>query len=281
MTTLITSIAGMRAARAELSGTVALVPTMGALHDGHLSLIRLARQHAEHIIVSVFVNPLQFGPNEDFDRYPRDLHADLAAVEGLADLVFAPTTEEMYPLPDPFRVDVGPIGSVLEGAARPGHFSGVATVVLKLLTIISPDLAVFGQKDAQQLTVVRRLVADFNLPVAIIPAPIIREETGLARSSRNAYLSEQGRRDALTLSHLLRDLQHHAMPAADLRIFLSALADTEAVQWDYAEALDAETFQPISSDFIGEALVVCAARVDGVRLLDNAFVNVSTPAGER
>lgn len=281
MTTLITTIPELRAARAELTGTVALVPTMGALHDGHLSLIRLARQHADHIIVSVFVNPLQFGPNEDFDRYPRDLAADLAAVDGLADIVFAPSTAEMYPLPDPFQVDAGPIATVLEGAIRPGHFNGVATVVLKLLTITAPDIAVFGQKDAQQLTVIRRLVVDFNLPVAIIPAPIVREESGLARSSRNTYLSEQGRRDALALGHLLRDLQHHQMPAADLLTFLGALADTDSVQWDYAEALDPDTFQPIEHGFTGEALVVCAARVDGVRLLDNAFVNVSTPAEER
>ncbi|MCT1558248.1 pantoate--beta-alanine ligase [Helcobacillus massiliensis] len=278
MTRLITTIAEMRDIRASLTGRVGLVPTMGSLHDGHLTLMRRAREQSDVLIVSDFVNPLQFGPNEDYDRYPRDLDGDLAKVDGLADYLFAPSAEEMYPAEEPFQVDVGRIGTVFEGAIRPGHFNGVATVVLKLFIIIRPDIAVFGQKDAQQLAVIRRLVRDFNVPVDIIPAPISREGSGLARSSRNAYLDEDGRWHALALSGLLKDLSGRRMPAPELLHALEQARATSStdVQWDYAEAVDPATFEPIDSSFTGDAVVIVAARVQGVRLLDNAEITVGT-----
>jgi pantoate--beta-alanine ligase len=186
-------------------GHVALVPTMGALHGGHRSLMRLARERADTVVVSVFVNPLQFGPDEDFDRYPRDLAADtaLCAEEGV-DVVFAPSVGTMYPAPQMVTVDAGPMGERLEGASRPGHFTGVLTVVAKLLNLVRPDTAVFGEKDAQQIALVRRMVADLDVPVEIVGAPILRDPDGLASSSRNVYLSDAERRSALALSRALR-----------------------------------------------------------------------------
>ncbi len=187
-------------------GPVGVVMTMGALHDGHEALIRAARERARHVIVTIFVNPLQFGPSEDFDRYPRTRDADLATCARLgADLVFAPDVDEMYPGgPPAVRVDPGPLGGILEGASRPGFFHGVLTVVLKLLHLTRPDLAFFGEKDYQQLTLVRRMARDLDLPVEIVGVPTVREPDGLARSSRNRYLSPDQRRTALALSAALR-----------------------------------------------------------------------------
>lgn len=281
MTTLIPTVKELQAYRAGIKGkgSVALVPTMGALHEGHLSLIREARSRADHVIVSNFVNPLQFGPGEDYERYPRTLEADLELVNTLADAMFAPEVSDMYPYPEPFQVDVGPIGRMLEGEIRPGHFNGVATVVLKLFLLAQPHVAIFGQKDAQQLAVIRRLVHDFNLGIEIVGVPIVREESGLARSSRNSYLSESGRADALVLSGLLSQALK-CPTAAELLALLRPHEDSSRVTWDYRLAVNPSTFEEIDQAFVGEALVVLAARVEGVRLIDNALVNLA-PADEQ
>lgn len=281
MTTLIRTVKELQAYRAGIKGkgSVALVPTMGALHEGHLSLIREARSRADHVIVSNFVNPLQFGPSEDYERYPRTLEADLELVDTLADAMFAPEASDMYPYPEPFQVDVGSIGRMLEGEIRPGHFNGVATVVLKLFLLAQPHVAIFGQKDAQQLAVIRRLVHDFNLGIEIVGVPIVREESGLARSSRNSYLSESGRADALVLSGLLSQALK-CSTAAELLALLRTHEDSSRVTWDYRLAVNPSTFEEIDQAFVGEALVVLAARVEGVRLIDNALVNLA-PADEQ
>ena len=192
-------------ARAELAGRVAVVMTMGALHEGHASLVRAARAAADSVLVTVFVNPLQFGQGEDLDRYPRTLQADLALCEREgADVVFTPAPDVVYPDGPPLvRVSAGPLGDVLEGASRPGHFDGVLTVVLKLLHLTRPDVALFGQKDAQQLAAIRRMVRDLDLPVEVVAVPTVREPDGLALSSRNAYLSDDERVTALALSRAL------------------------------------------------------------------------------
>lgn len=276
MTTLIRTVKELQAYRAGIKGkgSIALVPTMGALHEGHLSLIREARSRADHVIVSNFVNPLQFGPGEDYERYPRTLEADLELVDTLADAMFAPEASDMYPYPEPFQVDVGPIGRMLEGEIRPGHFNGVATVVLKLFLLAQPHVAIFGQKDAQQLAVIRRLVHDFNLGIEIVGVPIVREESGLARSSRNSYLSESGRADALALSGLLSQALE-CPTAAELLALLRTDEESSRVTWDYRLAVNPATFEEIDQAFVGEALVVLAARVEGVRLIDNALVNLA------
>lgn len=196
----------LRAARAEAAGTVGVVMTMGALHEGHLSLLRAARAAADTVLLTIFVNPLQFGPTEDFGRYPRTLEKDLdlARAEGV-DLVFTPARDVVYPHGDPgVRVAPGPRGEILEGASRPGFFSGVLTVVLKLLQLTRSDLAFYGEKDYQQLTLVKTMARDLDLPVTVVGVPTVREPDGLALSSRNRYLDEAGRRAALTLSRALR-----------------------------------------------------------------------------
>ncbi|MGO1945332.1 MAG: pantoate--beta-alanine ligase [Brachybacterium alimentarium] len=272
-TTLITTKTELRARRAELEGTVAAVFTMGALHEGHLALVARARELADHVLLTDFVNPLQFGPGEDYEAYPRDLDADLAVVDGLVDLVFAPAVEEMYPmLPPTVSVTAGRAGTILEGAARPGHFDGVVTVVTKLLQLTSPQLAVFGRKDAQQLAIIQRLVADLDLPVRIEPVEIHREASGLARSSRNAYLSDQGREQALALSRTIAAARDAAPSAAAVRRALVAAVDRAEIDWDYALALDPATLEEITADHRGEVLVVLAGRVEDVRLLDAAVV---------
>jgi pantoate--beta-alanine ligase len=275
---VVTSPAQLRAARAELDGTVALVPTMGALHEGHLHLVRRARASADHVILSDFVNPLQFGPDEDYEAYPRDLEADLDVVGDLVDLVFAPSAEDMYPRGRPaVSVSAGHLGTVLEGARRPGHYDGVVTVVTKLLLLARPDLAVFGRKDAQQLAIVQNLVADLDIDVRIEPVPIVREENGLARSSRNAYLDATSRERALVLSRTVAAADRAAPSAEGVRRVLedALTAPAEGVEWDYALAVDPTTFDPITSAFRGTALVVLAARVGGTRLLDATVVEVT------
>lgn len=272
-TALITTKTELRARRAELEGTVAAVFTMGALHEGHLALVARARELADHVLLTDFVNPLQFGPGEDYEAYPRDLDADLTVVDGLVDLVFAPAVEEMYPvLPPTVSVTAGRAGTILEGAARPGHFDGVVTVVTKLLQLTSPQLAVFGRKDAQQLAIIQRLVADLDLPVRIEPVEIHREASGLARSSRNAYLSDQGREQALALSRTIAAARDAAPSAAAVRRALVAAVDRAEIDWDYALALDPATLEEITADHRGEVLVVLAGRVEDVRLLDAAVV---------
>lgn len=268
---LIHSVAELRARLAGES-SVAFVPTMGNLHAGHLDLVRIARQHGGCVVVSIFVNPLQFGVGEDFDRYPRTLEADCAQLDGLADVVFAPAVSEMYPLPQTMRVTPPPIASELCGAARPGHFSGVATVVLKLFNLVQPQVAVFGKKDYQQLHVIRQLVAQFNLPVEVIGGETVRAEDGLALSSRNQYLSADERREAATLHPLLRQIGHALGRGVN---------DYAALQRQAIEALSARGWQV---DYVairsqaalvepqpGESrlVVLAAARLGNTRLIDN------------
>jgi pantoate--beta-alanine ligase len=270
---LATTRAALAAARALMTGPVVLAPTMGALHDGHAQLLRAARTLAGprgSVIVSIFVNPLQFGPNEDLDRYPRTLDADLAicAREG-ADLVFAPSATEMYPGGQPaVTVDPGPAGQRFEGEFRPGFFGGVLTVVLKLLNVTRPAIAVFGQKDAQQLTLVRRMVTDLNLDVVIEPVPTVRDPDGLATSSRNRYLSAADRAVALALPRALLAGQAAAASGADavLAAARDVLRAQPALAVDYVALVDPGTFGPAGP---GPALLVAAARAGGTRLIDN------------
>jgi pantoate--beta-alanine ligase len=277
-TALVTSKAALREHRAAMEGTVAAVLTMGSLHAGHLALVQRARELADHVILTDFVNPLQFGPGEDYEAYPRDLEADLALVDGLVDLVFAPSVQEMYPvLPPTVSVSAGRAGTVLEGAARPGHFDGVVTVVAKLLRLTDPHLSVFGRKDAQQLAIIQRLVADLDLPVRIEPVEIQREPTGLARSSRNAYLSAAGREQALALSRTIAAALAAAPSLSGIRAALETARERAAIDWDYALALDPATLEPAVPDHRGEVLVVLAGRVEGTRLLDAAVAVATAP----
>ncbi|TCL80200.1 MULTISPECIES: pantoate--beta-alanine ligase [unclassified Rathayibacter] len=252
---------------------IALVPTMGALHDGHLALVDRAREIADVVVVSIFVNPLQFGPDEDLDRYPRDLAADVALLEerGVAH-VFAPSVAEMYPDgPSSTRVVAGKVGSLYEGRSRPGHFDGMLTVVSKLLHIVQPDVAMFGQKDAQQLFLVRRMVRDLDLPVAIEGVDTVREEDGLALSSRNRYLDARERRAARTIPLLLEAAASAADRGIDAVIAAaqSASMGEPLVKLDYLVVANPATLLPVDDDHRGPALVLVAAVVGSTRLLDN------------
>jgi pantoate--beta-alanine ligase len=251
--------------------SLGLVPTMGALHEGHGHLVRLARQENTVVAVSVFVNPLQFGPDEDFERYPRTLEADVELLGRFgADLVFAPSTAEMYPDGEPLvRVTSGRLGAVLDGASRPGHFDGALTVVNKLLNITAPPgpaafRAYFGEKDAQQLLLVRRMVADFDLPVTVRPVPIVRDEDGLALSSRNRYLDAAQRRSALVLPRTLRAL---AAGELELEAARRRIDAEDGVRLDYLVVVDPRTLAPVEP--APGALALVAAHVGGTRLIDN------------
>jgi pantoate--beta-alanine ligase len=272
-----TTRAELAVARARLSGPVVLVPTMGALHSGHRSLLQQASEIAGpsgSVVVSIFVNPRQFGPAEDLDRYPRTLDDDLAlcAAEGVA-LVFAPPVTEVYPAEPMVTVDPGPVGRVLEGEFRPGFFGGVLTVVLKLFALTRPDVAVFGQKDAQQLTLVRQMSADFNLGIEVRPVPTFRDPDGLAASSRNRYLSASERAVALTLPAALSAGQARAGDGPQA-VLASARArlDAAPLTVDYLALVHAQTFAPAGPDFTGTALLLVAARVGSTRLIDNVIV---------
>ncbi|ARU50791.1 pantoate--beta-alanine ligase [Cellulosimicrobium cellulans] len=276
----------------------AVVMTMGALHAGHLELVRRARAEVGpggQVVVTDFVNPLQFGPGEDYERYPRDVAADVALLAAAGadvavDLVFAPAVEELYPDLGPaaggtgpiVRVTSGRIGTVLEGASRPGHFDGVLTVVLKLLHLVRPDVAVFGAKDAQQLLAVRRLVADLDLDVEIVGVPTVREADGLARSSRNAYLSPAERDRALALSRALRAGSDTAASGADAAAVLAAargiLDGADGVEVDYVALVDPATVEDLAPGAVGPGLLLVAARVGTTRLIDNAAVEIAPPA---
>jgi len=272
----------LTAVRGRLAGPLVLVPTMGALHQGHRALLRLAREISAPngcVVVSVFVNPLQFGAGEDFGRYPRSLQRDLAvcAEEGAA-VVFAPSREEVYPEEPPVTVDPGPVGRLLEGSSRPGFFAGVLTVVLKLFQIAAPDVAVFGQKDAQQLVLVRRMTADLDLGVEIAAVPIVRDPDGLAVSSRNAYLSPDERSTALALSRALEAGTGGAAagPAGVLAaagaVLDKAAADDPPLALDYLALVDPVTFTAVGDGHDGPALLLVAARAGATRLIDNAQV---------
>ena len=282
---LATTRADLAAARALMRGPVVLAPTMGALHDGHAQLLRAARTLAGprgSVIVSIFVNPLQFGPGEDLDRYPRTLDEDLArCARAGADLVFAPSAAEMYPGGQPeVTIDPGPIGERFEGEFRPGFFGGVLTVVLKLLNLTRPAVAVFGQKDAQQLTLVRRMATDLNLDVVIEPVPTVRDPDGLAISSRNRYLSAADRAVALALPRALQAGQAAAAAGADavLAAARDVLRAQPALAVDYIALVDPGTFGPAEP---GPALLVAATRAGGTRLIDNlALVLPAEGAGD-
>ena len=283
--------AELAAARAGLdprTGPVVLVPTMGALHVGHERLLRAARTLAGprgSVVVSIFVNPLQFGPGEDLDRYPQTLDEDLArCARAGAQLVFAPSATEMYPGGKPeVTVDPGPMGQVFEGQFRPGFFGGVLTVVLKLFHLTRPATAVFGQKDAQQLALVRRMVTDMNLDITIESVPTVRDADGLATSSRNRYLSAADRAVALTLPRALRAGQARAAEgfgdaAAVLAAVREVLAAEPALAVDYAAVVDPGTFGSVGPGQAGPALLVAAAKEGGTRLIDNVPVVLAAAA---
>jgi len=266
------------AAQRAAGKRVGLVPTMGYLHEGHLSLVDRAHELADVVAMSIFVNPLQFGPTEDLERYPRDLERDLAlAAERGTALVFAPSVAEMYPEGEP-RVSILPdeeIGGRLDGGSRPGHFRGVLTVVAKLFGIFTPDVAVFGQKDWQQATLIARMAADLDIPVRVEVAPIVREPDGLAMSSRNVYLSPDERRSALALSRALGQVremyERGERDAAVLRGALWSGISAPGVEPEYAEVVDPRTLGPIGRAGGGTVLAV-AARVGKTRLIDNALL---------
>lgn len=267
-----------RAQLAEALGTPprrAVVMTMGALHAGHLSLVRRARELADQVVVTVFVNPLQFGPREDLEKYPRDLARDLELLAAAgADLVFAPDVGEMYPEGEPLvRVSAGPLGDILEGAHRPGHFDGVLTVVLKLMHLVEPDVALFGQKDAQQVMAVRRMVHDLDVGVEVATAPTVRDDDGVALSSRNAYLTSDERVTARALSRGLRAAEAAAEAGGTASQVHGAAVDTIGAEpglvVDYVALVDPSSGADVPGDHRGPALLVVAARVGNTRLIDN------------
>jgi pantoate--beta-alanine ligase len=253
---------------------VGFVPTMGALHPGHISLVRAAREQTDVVVASIFVNPTQFGPNEDFSKYPRTFEKDssmLAAEK--TDFIFNPSVEEMYPKDATTWVDVEGLSGKLDGRSRPGHFRGVTTVVSKLFNIVRPDLAFFGQKDAAQVAVIRKMVRDLNFPVQVVVCPIVRESDGLAMSSRNAYLNPQQRKQALVLSRALKNVEVRATQgeiAADRLIVTGkqTMAEEPSVRLDYFEIIDPLTLEPVV-DIQRGALVAVAAYVGITRLIDN------------
>ena len=273
-----TEYAGLRTALDGLAAPrVVYVPTMGALHDGHRSLIKLAKSLGEVIVVSIFVNPLQFGPGEDYARYPRRLEDDLQVCEADGvDIVFVPSVSDLYPAGRQVTVDAGALGSILEGASRPGHFNGVLTVVLKLFNIIRPHVAILGEKDAQQLACIRRMVTDLNLTIEIIGAPIVREPDGLALSSRNIFLSASERAVARSLSAALEKAATQASVSAARAAAYEVLDRAEAepsFELDYAAIVNPSTFAEVPEDHVGLATFVVAARVGSTRLIDNTTIN--------
>lgn len=262
-----------------IGGRVGFVPTMGYFHAGHRSLMRAARAENDFVVVSLFVNPLQFGPTEDLGAYPRDLDrdAETTAAEGV-DVLFTPTTEEMYPRPIVTTVHVDGLTNGLCGRSRPTHFDGVTTVVAKLFSMVGPCRAYFGRKDAQQLAVVRRMAADLDLPVEVVGCPLVREADGLAMSSRNAYLEPDDRRAAGILSRALHEaaaeIVNGERNADSVHRVLAGLVATEPrVQLDYAEVVDAHDLTPVT-EIDGDVLVAVAANVGRARLIDNMTVSV-------
>lgn len=264
--------------------SVAFVPTMGALHEGHLALVHQARTCADRVVVSVFVNPTQFGPAEDFSRYPRDLKRDAALCESAgADALWAPGVADIYPEGSSTFVEVeGPLTRGLCGARRPGHFRGVATVVAKLFASVEPDVAVFGQKDAQQVAVLKRMTRDLLLPVRIVVAPIVREADGLALSSRNAYLTAEERAQAACLKRgldaaLEAFVGGESAPAALIARCSEALSQAPLARPDYVEVVDAETLEPLSGPPTRPALLAVAVFFGQTRLIDNALLPPQEP----
>jgi pantoate--beta-alanine ligase len=278
---VIETISAMReflAAERAAGRTVALTPTLGALHDGHIAHVRRAAEIADTRIVSIFVNPTQFTQPEDLERYPRTLEADLdrLAAEGV-DVVFAPTVDEMYPTgPTQTLVTAGAVGGTFEGRSRPGHFDGVLTVVAKLLGIVTPDIVTFGQKDAQQLFLVKRMVVDLNINTRVETIETVREDDGLALSSRNQFLSSGERRAARTLSAALEAAVSASERGIDAALAAAqgALMGEELVDLDYFAVVHPATFRPVDDDYRGPAIAIVAARLGSTRLIDNETLRI-------
>lgn len=288
MTEIIRTPEDFRDVRRELDGTVGYVPTMGALHEGHFELLRRADRRADHLVVSIFVNPTQFGPDSDYDEYPRELEEDREKCRTFGcELIFAPTEQEMYTDGHATTVSVDDLTEVLCGPHRPGHFEGVTTVVTKLLNIVEPDIAVFGEKDYQQLAMIRRMVEDLNLPVEIVGVPTVREPDGLAVSSRNRYLDARERRDARSLSDALRiGWEAYRDGERDGRALVEHARDrllesVEESAIDYVECVHPETLERFSGEdaTIGEAgaVLAMAVHVGEARLIDNLRLDGELP----
>lgn len=261
--------------RAATPGTVAFIPTMGALHEGHVSLARAARDLSDRVVVSIFVNPLQFGAGEDFERYPRTLESDVSALAGVADVVFAPSVDDVYPPGlEVRRFTAGPVGDTFEGAARPGHFDGMLTVVARLFDMVKPDVTIFGQKDAQQVFLVRRLIADHFPNLTFVVAPTIREADGLAMSSRNRYLSPEERIHARALGRAMKLAT--VDPETSLGQMRAELESEPGVVVDYVAAVDPTTFAPVTTGAelapSHDVTYIVAAKVGSTRLLDTVDV---------
>lgn len=273
------------ARKGKKKGRRAVVMTMGALHEGHAALVRAAREAADQVVVTVFVNPLQFGDPADLERYPRDLDADAALLEPLGvDVLYAPSVEDVYPGGDPIvTVSAGAINDVFEGVYRPGHFDGVLTVVLKLIQLTQPDVAFFGQKDAQQAIAIRTMCRDLNVPVEITVVPTVRDEDGLALSSRNVHLSDVERADALVLSRALAEARQVLDGGGPLSLALTvaraAFAQVPSVTPDYIGAMDPASAQAVPDDYRGDVVIAVAAQVGGTRLIDNVMTRVGPREG--
>ena len=269
----VTSLPDLRSARLSLDGTVGLVPTMGYLHEGHLSLIRKARQECDHVAVSLFVNPTQFGPKEDLAKYPRDLERDSKLIEPYTDLLWTPTAEIMYPQGYQTWVEVGEMTRPLEGAMRPGHFKGVTTVVAKLFNAVQPHKAYFGQKDAQQAAVIRQMVRDLNFPIEIVVCPIVREPDGLAMSSRNVYLDPEQRKAATVLYRSLsaaKEAYNNGERDADQirQVMKDVLTSEPLAQVQYVSCADYTTLEELET-VSGKSLLSMAVFIGKTRLIDN------------
>lgn len=271
---LIHSVSGLRTRLAD-EKSIAFVPTMGNLHEGHIELVRIARQQGTCVVVSIFVNPLQFGPNEDFDKYPRTLDADCEKLQGLADVVFSPPVDEMYPEKQTIYVEPPPIADELCGAFRPGHFRGMATVVLKLFNLVQPQVAIFGKKDYQQLAIIRQMVRQFNLPITIVGAETSRASDGLALSSRNQYLSADERTEAAFLSQTLRgvgeSLQNGASGYSALEQTAGAALAKRGWQVEYV-AVRRQSDLGLPEKGESCLVILAAARLGKTRLIDNIEV---------
>jgi pantoate--beta-alanine ligase len=286
---IVSNIAGLRAALAALRAqqkTIGLVPTMGALHAGHLSLVCTARAQCDAVVATIFVNPTQFGPNEDFSKYPRTFEADRSLLEAQSvDILFAPSNEEMYPTGASTFVEVEGVGDRLDGASRPGHFRGVATIVAKLFHLVGPDKAFFGQKDAAQVAVLRKMVRDLNFPLEIVVCPIVREPDGLALSSRNRYLSPEERRHALILSRTLHTIEEQALKgitvaAALLSTGMQVISNDPEARLDYLKIVDPDSLLDVATTEQG-ALIAVAAWVGTTRLIDNVLIAPLTTQGNQ
>jgi pantoate--beta-alanine ligase len=259
--------------------SISFVPTMGALHEGHMSLVEIAHQQTDFVVVSIFVNPLQFAAGEDFEKYPRTLQEDAEKLSTIGvDVLFAPDVDDVYPNGNEITQHAGEVGATFEGAARPGHFDGMLTVVARLFDLVKPDLSVFGNKDAQQLFLIRQMVANSNHrwnAMQIAGAPIIREEDGLAMSSRNRFLSSDERELALKISQALLAAES-AVGNAETRIAAAeqVMATVPAVRLDYVALVNPATFESIEAGFVGRALLIVAAQVGGTRLIDNLSISI-------